>query len=30
VDGAWRFAERDYSRLDLIGDVSQHLTPGWV
>jgi 3-phenylpropionate/cinnamic acid dioxygenase small subunit len=26
--GAWRFAERDYSLLDLVGDMSQHmLTP---
>jgi 3-phenylpropionate/cinnamic acid dioxygenase small subunit len=25
ADGAWRFDERDYSLLDLIGDVSQHL-----
>ena len=24
-DGDWRFAERDYSLLDLVGDVSQHL-----
>ena len=26
VDGAWRFAFRDYSMLDLIGDLSAHLT----
>lgn len=26
VDGKWRFAERDYSKVDLIGDTSQHLT----
>ena len=25
VDGEWRFSERDYSRLDLVGDVGQHL-----
>ncbi|MBB4613924.1 nuclear transport factor 2 family protein [Novosphingobium taihuense] len=25
VDGAWRFATRDYSMLDYIGDLSQHL-----
>src|SRR5438067_4953277 len=25
MDGEWRFAERDYSMLDLVGDVSQHL-----
>lgn len=25
VDGAWHFSERDYSLLDLIGDLSQHL-----
>lgn len=25
TDGAWRFAERDYTMLDLIGDLSQHL-----
>lgn len=25
VDGEWRFAERDYTLLDLVGDVSQHL-----
>lgn len=25
VDGAWRFAFRDYSLLDFIGDVSAHL-----
>lgn len=25
VDGAWRFAERDYSLVDLVGDLSQHL-----
>ena len=26
VGGAWRFAERDYTKVDLIGDVSQHLS----
>jgi 3-phenylpropionate/cinnamic acid dioxygenase small subunit len=26
VDGRWRFAERDYTMVDLVGDVSQHLT----
>lgn len=26
VDGVWRFAFRDYSLLDLIGDLSAHLT----
>ncbi|WP_353227257.1 nuclear transport factor 2 family protein [Novosphingobium sp.] len=25
VDGVWRFATRDYSLLDMIGDLSQHL-----
>lgn len=25
VDGTWRFATRDYSMLDYIGDLSQHL-----
>jgi 3-phenylpropionate/cinnamic acid dioxygenase small subunit len=25
VDGAWRFRERDYSLVDLVGDVSEHL-----
>jgi 3-phenylpropionate/cinnamic acid dioxygenase small subunit len=25
VDRAWRFAERDYTLVDLIGDVRQHL-----
>jgi 3-phenylpropionate/cinnamic acid dioxygenase small subunit len=25
VDGAWRFAERDYTLVDLVGDVSRHL-----
>ena len=25
VSGAWRFTERDYTKVDLIGDVSQHL-----
>jgi 3-phenylpropionate/cinnamic acid dioxygenase small subunit len=25
VDGAWRFATRDYSMLDLVGDLSRHL-----
>jgi 3-phenylpropionate/cinnamic acid dioxygenase small subunit len=25
VDGAWRYSERDYSLLDLAGDVSHHL-----
>jgi len=25
VDGVWRFATRDYSMLDFIGDMSQHL-----
>jgi hypothetical protein len=25
TDGAWHFSQRDYSLLDLIGDVSQHL-----
>lgn len=23
--GTWRFAERDYSMLDLVGDMSQHM-----
>lgn len=26
-DGAWRFAERDYRLVDMVGDVSQHLRP---
>jgi 3-phenylpropionate/cinnamic acid dioxygenase small subunit len=25
VDGEWRFAERDYSIVELVGDLSQHL-----
>lgn len=25
VDGAWRFAERDYTLVDLVGDLSRHL-----
>jgi len=25
VGGAWRFAERDYTLVDMVGDVSQHL-----
>jgi len=25
VDGVWRFSYRDYSLLDYIGDISQHL-----
>lgn len=25
VDGKWRFSYRDYSLLDFIGDISQHL-----
>lgn len=25
VDGEWRFSERDYSLVDMVGDVSQHL-----
>ena len=25
VEGAWRFTERDYSLVDLVGDLSQHL-----
>ncbi len=25
VDGAWRFSERDYSLMDLSGDLSRHL-----
>lgn len=25
VDGAWRFASRDYSLFDMQGDLSQHL-----
>jgi 3-phenylpropionate/cinnamic acid dioxygenase small subunit len=25
VDGEWRFAERDYTLFDLVGDVSRHL-----
>jgi 3-phenylpropionate/cinnamic acid dioxygenase small subunit len=26
VDGAWRWAERDYTLVDLVGDLSRHLT----
>lgn len=25
VDGRWRFKERDYTRIDFVGDVSQHV-----
>ena len=25
VDGKWRFALRDYTKVDLLGDLSQHL-----
>jgi len=25
VDGEWRFVERDYTLVDLVGDLSQHL-----
>jgi 3-phenylpropionate/cinnamic acid dioxygenase small subunit len=25
LDGEWRFVERDYTKVDLIGNVSQHL-----
>jgi len=25
VDGTWRFAERDYAMVDLVGDVSRHV-----
>ena len=25
VDGQWHFSERDYSMLDLVGDLGQHL-----
>ena len=25
VGGEWRFAERDYSLVDMVGDISQHL-----
>jgi 3-phenylpropionate/cinnamic acid dioxygenase small subunit len=25
IDGEWRFTQRDYTMLDLIGDTSQHL-----
>ncbi len=25
IDGQWCFAERDYTMLDMIGDISQHL-----
>ena len=25
IDGTWRFATRDYSMLDFIGDLSQHM-----
>lgn len=26
IDGTWHFVERDYTLVDLIGDVSRHLT----
>lgn len=26
VDGTWRWTERDYSLVDLVGDLSRHLT----
>ena len=26
-EGGWHFTERDYTMLDMIGDVSQHLRP---
>jgi 3-phenylpropionate/cinnamic acid dioxygenase small subunit len=26
VDGHWRFVERDYTMVDLVGDISAHLT----
>jgi 3-phenylpropionate/cinnamic acid dioxygenase small subunit len=26
VDGQWRWAERDYSLMDLLGDLSRHLS----
>jgi 3-phenylpropionate/cinnamic acid dioxygenase small subunit len=26
VDGAWRWSERDYTMMDLIGDLSRHLS----
>ena len=25
IDGEWRFTERDYTLMDLVGDVSRHL-----
>ena len=25
VEGRWRFAERDYTKIDLVGDLSQHV-----
>jgi 3-phenylpropionate/cinnamic acid dioxygenase small subunit len=25
INGEWRFAERDYSLVDMVGDISQHL-----
>ena len=28
VDDVWRFAQRDYSLVDLMGDLSHHLTMG--
>ena len=30
VDGAWRFSYRDYSMLDLKGDLSGHLNTSLV
>jgi len=26
VDGIWRFSERDFTMVDLVGDLSHHLT----
>jgi SnoaL-like domain len=26
VDGVWRYSFRDYSLMDMVGDVSHHLT----
>lgn len=25
VDGEWRFSQRDYTMIDMVGDISQHL-----
>jgi hypothetical protein len=29
IDGAWRFTEREYLQIDLVGDASAHLIRQW-